>query len=116
MTVKVKLMTSRRLPMTSPGQSLGSAKPVSAESEICETFCSLFKAGVTGEGRDWLQPGNYPARAIFFLTVRRMSQCIIICPSCEREILSDDQVRRTSRGQVVCEQCARDTYLDVPLA
>ena len=60
--------------------------------------------------------GELSLRAILFLTVRRMSQCIIICPSCEREILSDDQVRRTSRGRVVCEECAQDTYLDVPLA
>ncbi len=56
------------------------------------------------------------SREVFFLTVRRMSQCIIICPSCEREIMSDNQVRRTPRGRVICEQCAEDTYLDVPLA
>ena len=60
--------------------------------------------------------GITSARVIFVLKVRRMSQCIIICPSCEREIMSDDQVRRTPRGRVICEQCAEDTYLDVPLA
>ena len=59
---------------------------------------------------------NTLAQPIFFLTVRRMSQCIIICPSCEREILNDDQVLRTPRGRVVCQQCAQETYLDVPLA
>ena len=59
---------------------------------------------------------NTLAQPIFFLTVRRMSQCIIICPSCEREILNDDQVLRTPRGRVVCQPCAQETYLDVPLA
>jgi len=59
---------------------------------------------------------NTLAQPIFFLTVKRMSQCIIICPSCEREILNDDQVLRTPRGRIVCQQCAQETYLDVPLA
>gem|GEM_PF-5914784 len=69
-----------------------------------ESFGISYNRGITS------------ARRIFFLKVRRMSQCIIICPSCEREIMSDNQVRRTPRGRVICEQCAEDTYLDVPLA
>jgi len=83
---------------------------------IREILCSLFKAGVTRDFRDWLQPAQYPSTDIFFLTVRRMSQCIIICPSCEQEILNDDQVLRTPRGRIVCQRCAQETYLDVPLA
>jgi formylmethanofuran dehydrogenase subunit E len=59
--------------------------------------------------------GELPVHAVFLLTVRRMSQCIIICPSCEREILSDNEARRTPRGRIVCDECAQDTYLDVPL-
>jgi hypothetical protein len=59
--------------------------------------------------------GITSARAIFFLTVGKMSQCIVICPSCGREILSDNEARRTPRGRIVCNDCAQDTYLDVPL-
>ena len=45
--------------MLIPGQVFRPEKQVSVESEIRENFCSLFKAGVTRELRDWLQPGNY---------------------------------------------------------
>ncbi len=45
--------------MISQGLGPRSAKPVSVESDFREVFCSLFKAGVTLEVRDWLQPGNY---------------------------------------------------------
>ena len=91
-------------------------KPRLLRGRLGGNLYRLFKAGVTREFRDWLQPADYSFTRIFFLTVTRMSQCIIICPSCEREILSDNQVRRTPRGRVICEQCAEDTYLDVPLA
>ncbi len=55
-------------------------------------------------------------RAVFFLTVGHLSECVVICPSCGGEILSDNKMRRTPRGKVVCDECAQDTYVDVPLA
>jgi hypothetical protein len=82
----------------------GTAFPRYLKRVLPESFGIGYNRGIT------------LSRELFFLTVSRMSQCIIICPSCEREILSDNQVRRTPRGRVICEQCAEDTYLDVPLA
>jgi hypothetical protein len=45
-----------------------------------------------------------------------MSECMVICPSCEREILKVDNLRRTPRGRVICDDCAQDGYIDVPLS
>src|SRR5438876_996098 len=102
--------------MACPSQVFGSVRPVSVESRILRIFCSLFKAVLPETVGIGYNRRNTLAQPIFFLTVRRMSQCIIICPSCEREILNDDQVLRTPRGRIVCQQCAQETYLDVPLA
>ncbi len=59
MALKVKLIIVPTIPDTGPGSGPREEKPVCAEREICEFFRSLFKAGVTREFRDWLQPGNY---------------------------------------------------------
>src|SRR5204862_4377666 len=116
MALKVKLMS---VPTTSddlPSQAFGSAKPVSVESGFAKFSIAYLKRVLPETFGIGYNRCNTLAQPIFFLTVRRMSQCIIICPSCGREILNDDQVLRTPRGRVVCQPCAQETYLDVPLA
>jgi len=44
-----------------------------------------------------------------------MSECVVVCPACGREILNMDNVRRTPRGKVLCDDCAQETYMDVAL-
>lgn len=90
------------------------SKPES-RGEIRRARIWLFKLGVTSDRRDRLQPGIIVRREQSLLTVGQLSQCVVICESCEREILNDDRVQRTPRGRTICEDCAQDTYVDVPL-
>lgn len=62
-------------------------------------------------------PGISPRKPFSFLRGRKgLSQCVVVCSGCGREIMSIDDVARTPHGRVMCDGCAQDNYLDVPLA
>ncbi len=67
MALKVKLIIVPTSPNDLPEAFLGSLKPLFVEREIRDVSCRLFKAGVTREFRDWLQPGNYLSTCILLL-------------------------------------------------
>src|SRR5881397_1729426 len=117
MALKVKLIIVPMILKACPGSSLRVRKTSLCREGGFAKFSVAYLRRVLPEtfGIGYNRR-NTLAQPIFFLTVRRMSQCIIICPSCGREILNDDQVLRTPRGRVVCQPCAQETYLDVPLA
>ena len=45
-----------------------------------------------------------------------MSQCVVVCADCGREILSIDDVQRTPLGRIICSGCAQENYTDTPLS
>src|SRR6266498_4492411 len=117
MALKVKLIIVPMTPETYPRSSLQVRKTnLCREGKFAKFSVAYLKRVLPETFGIGYNRRNTLAQPIFFLTVTRMSQCIIICPSCERELLNDDQVLRTPRGRIVCQQCAQETYLDVPLA
>jgi hypothetical protein len=116
MALKVKLIIVPTSPNDLPEAFLGSPRPLFVEREIREILVPYLKRVLPESFGIGYNRGITSARAFFFLTVGHMSQCIVICPSCGGEILSDNEMRRTPRGRVVCDECAQDSYIDVPLA
>jgi hypothetical protein len=43
-----------------------------------------------------------------------MTELVLICQRCEREIPSSDKVRSTPEGEVICDRCAVNGFVDVP--